>query len=169
MSQKDHSEPQGDERSVGQADTLLSSTALKTKVSLAGKPPALSVDSTQELLLHTHKNLSKYPQSERCSPRLPLSQVDFEAAAQSVMVETLREVKRLRPKALWGVSPYPACYGGEPSQTTLANSSGQCPAAEMALNDELLWLWRRCSALYPLLTLEKVQVGHAASRSPFSR
>lgn len=92
--------------------------------------------------------------------------MDFEAAAQSVMLETLREVKRLRPKALWGVSPYPACYGDEPSQTTLANYSGQCPAAEMGLNDELLWLWKRCSALYPLLALEKVQVGHATTRIP---
>lgn len=92
-----------------------------------------------------------------------LSQVDFEAAAQSVMMETLREVKRLRPKALWGVSPYPSCYSGDPSQTTLANYTGQCAAAEMALNDELLWLWKRCSALYPLLNLEKVQVGHTAS------
>lgn len=82
------------------------------------------------------------------------------------MLETLREVKRLRPKALWGLSPYPACYSGEPSQTTLANSSGQCPAAEMALNDELVWLWTRCSALYPLLTLEKVQVGQATLRIP---
>lgn len=89
------------------------------------------------------------------------SQVDFEAAAQSVMMETLREVRRLRPKALWGASPYPSCYNGVPAQTVLANYTGQCPAAEMALNDELLWLWKRCSALYPLLTLEKLQVGHA--------
>lgn len=87
-------------------------------------------------------------------------QVDFEAAAQSVMMETLREVKRLRPKALWGVSPYPSCYNGDPDQTALVNYTGQCPAEEMALNNELLWLWKRCSALYPLLTLEKLQVGH---------
>lgn len=92
---------------------------------------------------------------------LILSQVDFEAAAQSVMMETLREVKRLRPKALWGFSPYPSCYNGDPAQTTLANYTGQCPAAETALNDELLWLWKRCSALYPLLTLEKLQVCNA--------
>lgn len=91
---------------------------------------------------------------------LILSQVDFEATAQSVIVETLREVKRLRPKALWGVSPYPSCYNGDPTQTILANFTGQCPATEMALNDELLWLWKRCSALYPLLTLEKLQVGN---------
>ncbi|XP_037540889.1 glyco_hydro_56 domain-containing protein [Nematolebias whitei] len=87
------------------------------------------------------------------------SRVDFEAAAQSVMVETLREVKRLRPKALWGFSSYPSCCNGDPTQTPLTNYSGQCPPAEMALNDELMWLWKRSSALYPLLTLEKLQAG----------
>lgn len=92
---------------------------------------------------------------------LILSQVDFEAAAQAVMTETLRDVKRLRPKALWGVSPYPSCYSGDPAQTILANYTSQCPATEMALNDELLWLWKRCSALYPFFTLEKMQVGNA--------
>uniref|UniRef100_A0A3B5A9M6 Hyaluronidase n=1 Tax=Stegastes partitus TaxID=144197 RepID=A0A3B5A9M6_9TELE len=92
------------------------------------------------------------------------SKVDFEAAAQSVMMETLREVKRLRPKALWGMSPYPSCYNNSPAQTTLANYTGQCPAAEMALNDELLWLWKRSSALYPLLTLDKLQVGTVSPR-----
>ncbi|KAK5863264.1 hypothetical protein PBY51_000308 [Eleginops maclovinus] len=92
------------------------------------------------------------------------SQVDFEAAAQAVMTETLRDVKRLRPKALWGVSPYPSCYNGDPAQTILANYTSQCPATEMALNDELLWLWKRCSALYPLLTLEKMQGGTPGAR-----
>lgn len=86
--------------------------------------------------------------------------MDFEAAAQSVMTETLREVKRSRPKALWGVTPYPRCYNGDPDQTSLANYTGRCPAAETALNDELTWLWRRSSAVYPQLTLEKLQVGH---------
>lgn len=87
------------------------------------------------------------------------SQVDFEAAAQAVIMETLREVKRLRPKALWGISPYPGCYNGDPAQTMLSNYTGQCSPAETALNDELVWLWKRCSAIYPLLTLEKLQVG----------
>ncbi|XP_068161966.1 glyco_hydro_56 domain-containing protein [Antennarius striatus] len=92
------------------------------------------------------------------------SQVDFEAAAKSVMMETLWEVKKLRPKALWGVSPYPSCYNGDPIQTMLANYTGQCPASEMALNDELLWLWKRSSALYPLLNLEKIQGGTTGAR-----
>ena len=84
-----------------------------------------------------------------------MCQVDFEAAAQSILTETLWEVRRLRPKALWGVSPYPDCYNSGPSQS-LSNYTGRCPAAEMALNDEMLWLWKRCSALYPSLTLEKL-------------
>ncbi|KAL3974194.1 Ras-related protein Rap-2A [Sarotherodon galilaeus] len=92
------------------------------------------------------------------------SKVDFEAAAQSVMMETLREVKRIRPKALWGFSPYPSCYNSDPTQTMLANYTGQCPPAEMALNDELSWLWKRSSALYPLLTLEKLQSGTPGAR-----
>uniref|UniRef100_A0A3B4FZ59 Hyaluronidase n=1 Tax=Pundamilia nyererei TaxID=303518 RepID=A0A3B4FZ59_9CICH len=87
-------------------------------------------------------------------PNWTPAEVDFEAAAQSVMMETLREVKKLRPKALWGFSPYPSCYNSDPTQTMLANYTGQCPPAEMALNDELSWLWKRSSALYPLLTLE---------------
>uniref|UniRef100_A0A3B4FVX2 Hyaluronidase n=1 Tax=Pundamilia nyererei TaxID=303518 RepID=A0A3B4FVX2_9CICH len=84
--------------------------------------------------------------------------------AQSVMMETLREVKKLRPKALWGFSPYPSCYNSDPTQTMLANYTGQCPPAEMALNDELSWLWKRSSALYPLLTLEKLQSGTPGAR-----
>ncbi|XP_052460143.1 hyaluronidase-2-like isoform X2 [Carassius gibelio] len=62
------------------------------------------------------------------------SQVDFEAAAQSIMMETLREI-------------------------ALANYTGRCPAAEMALNDELMWLWKRSGALYPALLLEKLPEG----------
>ncbi|XP_028266192.1 hyaluronidase-1 [Parambassis ranga] len=92
------------------------------------------------------------------------AKVDFEAAAQSLITETLREVKRLRPKALWGISPYPSCYNSYTTQATLANYSGQCHPAEMALNDELVWLWKRCSAVYPLLTLQKLQGGTAEAR-----
>uniref|UniRef100_A0A673HIP1 Hyaluronidase n=1 Tax=Sinocyclocheilus rhinocerous TaxID=307959 RepID=A0A673HIP1_9TELE len=86
-------------------------------------------------------------------------QVDFEAAAQSIMMETLREVKRLRPQRLWGIAPYPNCYNFDSTQIALANYTGRCPAAEMALNDELMWLWKRSSALYPVLSLEKLPEG----------
>ncbi|XP_022521845.1 glyco_hydro_56 domain-containing protein [Astyanax mexicanus] len=87
------------------------------------------------------------------------AQVDFEAAAQSILMETLRELKRLRPQRLWGVAPYPSCYNSDPAQMQLANYTGRCPAAEMALNDEMMWLWKRSSALYPILSLEKQPEG----------
>ncbi|TRY66872.1 hypothetical protein DNTS_033038 [Danionella cerebrum] len=87
------------------------------------------------------------------------SQVDFEAAAQSIMTETLREVKRLRPQRLWGMAPYPDCYNLDSTQMAFANYTGRCPAAEMALNDELMWLWKQSDALYPILSLEKVPEG----------
>lgn len=85
--------------------------------------------------------------------------MDFEAAAQFILVETLRELKRLRPQRLWGVAPYPSCYNSDPTQMLLANYTGHCPAAEMALNDELMWLWKQSDALYPILALEKLPEG----------
>lgn len=86
-------------------------------------------------------------------------QVDFEAAAQSILMETLREVKRLRPQRLWGMTPYPNCYNFDSAQIALANYTGRCPAAEMALNDELMWLWKQSGGLYPILSLEKLPEG----------
>uniref|UniRef100_A0A3B3ZKD2 Hyaluronidase n=1 Tax=Periophthalmus magnuspinnatus TaxID=409849 RepID=A0A3B3ZKD2_9GOBI len=96
--------------------------------------------------------------TKKLCPHFSVPQVDFEASAQSVMTETLREVQRSRPKALWGMCPYPSCSNGSPAQTALSNYTGECPEEERSLNDQLLWLWRRSNAIYPLLTLEKIQV-----------
>uniref|UniRef100_A0A3B3ZKB2 Hyaluronidase n=1 Tax=Periophthalmus magnuspinnatus TaxID=409849 RepID=A0A3B3ZKB2_9GOBI len=97
--------------------------------------------------------------TKKLCPHFSVPQVDFEASAQSVMTETLREVQRSRPKALWGMCPYPSCSNGSPAQTALSNYTGECPEEERSLNDQLLWLWRRSNAIYPLLTLEKIQGG----------
>lgn len=84
--------------------------------------------------------------------------MDFEAAAQAILMETLREVRRLRPQSLWGVAPFPDCYNSGPLQL-LSNYTGRCPAAEMALNDELMWLWKRSTAIYPTLMMDKFPPG----------
>lgn len=86
--------------------------------------------------------------------------MDFEAAAQFILIETLRVLKRLRPQTLWGMASYPRCYNSDPTQMLLANYTGRCPTAEMALNDELMWLWKQSDALYPILTLEKLPEGN---------
>lgn len=83
------------------------------------------------------------------------SQVDFEAAAQSILMETLQEARRIRPQVLWGVASYPSCYNSGPDRRS-GNYTGRCPASEMALNDELLWLWKRSSAIFPTLRLDKL-------------
>ncbi|GAA6084155.1 glyco_hydro_56 domain-containing protein [Tachysurus ichikawai] len=87
------------------------------------------------------------------------AQVDFEAAAQFILMETLRELKRLRPQRLWGMASYPSCYNSDPTHMLLPNYTGRCPAAEMALNDELIWLWKQSDALYPILALENLPEG----------
>ncbi|KAF5891920.1 hyaluronidase-1-like isoform X1, partial [Clarias magur] len=87
------------------------------------------------------------------------AQVDFQAAAQFILMETLRDLKRLRPQRLWGMASYPSCYNADPVQMLLANYTGHCPAAEMALNDELMWLWKQSDALYPILALENFPEG----------
>lgn len=84
--------------------------------------------------------------------------MDFEAAAQAILMETLREVRRLRPQSLWGVAPFPDCYNSGPLQL-LSNYTGRCPATEMALNDELMWLWKRSTAIYPTLMMDKFPPG----------
>ncbi|XP_035238099.1 glyco_hydro_56 domain-containing protein [Anguilla anguilla] len=91
------------------------------------------------------------------------AQVDFEAAAQSILMETLQEARRLRPQVLWGVAPYPSCYNSGPGQR-LENYTGRCPATEMALNDQLQWLWKRSSALFPTLLLDKLLGRSRAAR-----
>ncbi|XP_058856490.1 hyaluronidase-1-like [Acipenser ruthenus] len=85
------------------------------------------------------------------------AQVDFEAAAQAVLLETLQNARTLRPDGLWGFHPYPDCHNS-PSHTSC------CPATEMALNDELLWLWKKSSALYPSLQLDKALSGTEGTR-----
>ncbi|KAI5610322.1 hypothetical protein C0J50_5145, partial [Silurus asotus] len=87
------------------------------------------------------------------------AQVDFEAAAQIILMETLKDLKRLRPQRLWGMASYPNCYNSDSTQILLENYTGRCPAVEMALNNELMWLWKQSDALYPILALEKFPEG----------
>ncbi|KAI7797590.1 hypothetical protein IRJ41_019474 [Triplophysa rosa] len=68
------------------------------------------------------------------------------------------EVERWAQR-LWGMTPFPNCYNFDSAQIALANYTGRCPAAEMALNDELMWLWKQSGALYPILSLEKLPEG----------
>ncbi|XP_036454754.1 hyaluronidase-5-like [Colossoma macropomum] len=71
---------------------------------------------------------------------------EFEKAARSYMMKTMNLGIRQCPKYLWGYYLFPNCYNykwDEPGYT------GECPAVEIARNNELLWLWESSTAFFP--------------------
>lgn len=69
----------------------------------------------------------------------------------------LAKGREMRPNYLWGFYLFPNCYnyGWEKPGYT-----GQCSEEVRRQNDELLWLWKSSSALYPSVYL---QVGSRAT------
>ncbi|XP_061438739.1 hyaluronidase-like [Rhineura floridana] len=78
---------------------------------------------------------------------------EFENAGKSFMNNTLSLAEDIRPNGLWGYYLYPDCYNydykNHPDRYT-----GKCPAIESLRNDQLLWLWKESTALYPSIYLE---------------
>lgn len=83
------------------------------------------------------------------------AKIVFERAAKKYFLRSLRIGKRLRPNRLWGYYLYPDCYNYDYNQD-MAGFTGECPAIERDRNDELLWLWRESTALFPSIYLELV-------------
>nr|AAO74499.1 hyaluronidase precursor [Synanceia horrida] len=77
----------------------------------------------------------------------------FERAAKKYFLRSIRIGKRLRPNRLWGYYLYPECYNYE-YKKDMAGYTGECPAIEKDRNNELLWLWRESTALFPSIYLE---------------
>uniref|UniRef100_A0A670JB10 Hyaluronidase n=1 Tax=Podarcis muralis TaxID=64176 RepID=A0A670JB10_PODMU len=78
---------------------------------------------------------------------------DFENAGRGFMNSTLFLAEDMRPNGLWGYYLYPDCYNydykNHPDKYT-----GKCPDIESFRNDNLLWLWKESTALYPSIYLE---------------
>uniref|UniRef100_A0A3Q3X211 Hyaluronidase n=1 Tax=Mola mola TaxID=94237 RepID=A0A3Q3X211_MOLML len=83
------------------------------------------------------------------------AKVVFERAAKRYFLRSMRIGKMLRPKRLWGYYLYPDCYNYDYNQD-MGGFTGECPAIEKDRNDQLLWLWRKSTALYPSIYLELV-------------
>lgn len=82
------------------------------------------------------------------------AETEFEEGAMRFFLESIRIGKRLRPNRLWGYYLYPDCYNYDYNQD-MAGYTGECPGIEKDRNDQLLWLWRESTALYPNILLEK--------------
>lgn len=70
----------------------------------------------------------------------------YEKAARAYMEKTMQLGNELRPNYLWGFFLFPNCYNygwGDLGYT------GECPAIEKSRNNELLWLWKTSTALFP--------------------
>ncbi|XP_058047281.1 hyaluronidase isoform X1 [Ahaetulla prasina] len=82
-----------------------------------------------------------------------LAKQEYEKAGKSFMRDTLLLAEDMRPGGYWGYYLYPDCYNYDykkkPEQYT-----GKCPNIEISRNDQLLWLWRESTALFPSIYLE---------------
>uniref|UniRef100_A0A8C6H9T6 Hyaluronidase n=1 Tax=Mus spicilegus TaxID=10103 RepID=A0A8C6H9T6_MUSSI len=76
----------------------------------------------------------------------------FEEAGRKFMEGTLHLGKFLRPNQLWGYYLFPDCYNNKFQDPKY---DGQCPAVEKKRNDNLKWLWKASTGLYPSVYLKK--------------
>uniref|UniRef100_V9KNS7 Hyaluronidase n=1 Tax=Callorhinchus milii TaxID=7868 RepID=V9KNS7_CALMI len=81
------------------------------------------------------------------------AQLVFEQSGQKFMAETLQKAKKIRPKTLWGYYLFPDCYNHD-YKNNLVNYTGQCPDVEIARNDQLMWLWKNSTAIFPSIYLD---------------
>uniref|UniRef100_F7HIH0 Hyaluronidase n=1 Tax=Callithrix jacchus TaxID=9483 RepID=F7HIH0_CALJA len=92
------------------------------------------------------------------------AQYEFECAARQFMLETLRYVKAVRPRHLWGFYLFPDCYNHDYVQNW-KSYTGRCPDVEVARNDQLAWLWANSTALFPSVYLEETLASSAHGRN----
>lgn len=77
----------------------------------------------------------------------------FDRGARRYFVRSIRIGKALRPNRLWGYYLFPDCYNYDYNQD-MEGFTGECPATEKGRNDNLLWLWKESTALFPSIYLE---------------
>uniref|UniRef100_A0A8D2LEN7 Hyaluronidase n=1 Tax=Varanus komodoensis TaxID=61221 RepID=A0A8D2LEN7_VARKO len=80
-----------------------------------------------------------------------LAELEFEEAARGLMESTLRLGRQLRPQGSWGFYRFPDCFNDNWEKEE--NYTGHCSPTEVKSNDQLMWLWKASSALYPSIYL----------------
>lgn len=79
-----------------------------------------------------------------------IAKADFEKAGKCFMQETLKLGKFLRPNYLWGYYLFPDCYN---HNYKTPGYNGSCFDLEKKRNDELNWMWKESTALFPSIYL----------------
>ncbi|XP_075809710.1 hyaluronidase-5-like [Microtus pennsylvanicus] len=107
------------------------------------KPKDIYKNKSIELIQQEHRQLNLTEITNR-------ARKEFEQAARSFMEQTLKLGKSLRPNHLWGFYLFPDCYNNKFQDP---NYNGNCPDIEKKRNDELSWIWKESTALYPSIYL----------------
>ncbi|XP_076978373.1 hyaluronidase PH-20-like [Tamandua tetradactyla] len=94
-----------------------------------------------------------------------IAKAEFEKAAKSFMQESLKLGKSLRPNYLWGYYLFPDCYNHNYNKPRY---NGSCFDVEKRRNDELDWLWKESTALFPSVYLNS-QLASSAKAGAFAR
>ncbi|KAJ6667690.1 hypothetical protein lerEdw1_016011 [Lerista edwardsae] len=106
------------------------------------------------------KNVYRQASERRVWERFPtlstneqsyLAEAEFEQAAKVLMERTLNMGKELRPQSFWGFYRFPDCFNDNWEKED--NYTGHCNPAEVQRNNQLMWLWKASSALYPSIYL----------------
>ncbi|XP_041801702.1 hyaluronidase-3 [Chelmon rostratus] len=87
-----------------------------------------------------------------------LARQKFEESARKFMEETLRSAVTDRPNGLWGFYGFPSCFNKHKRKTD-KSYTGSCHEGTKKLNDQLSWLWRQSTALYPSIYLPQRLAG----------
>lgn len=115
--------------------------------------------SSRQLVASRHPNWSS--ESHNVDKQ---AQLEFEFAARQFMLETLRFVKAVRPRHLWGFYLFPDCYNHDYVQNW-ESYTGRCPDVEVSRNDLLSWLWAESTALFPSVYLDEILASSAQGRN----
>lgn len=88
--------------------------------------------------------------SERIIKRLAKKQ--FEQAGRRFMQQTLDLGVCERPSRLWGFYLFPDCFNYDWNQPTY---TGKCSSVTQQQNNQMLWLWKHSTALFPSIYLHQ--------------
>ncbi|XP_063164973.1 hyaluronidase-like [Candoia aspera] len=82
-----------------------------------------------------------------------IAKQEYEKAGRSFMKDTLLLAENMRPSGYWGYYLYPDCYNYDYKQKP-DQYTGKCPTIEILRNNQLLWMWKESTALFPSIYLE---------------
>ncbi|XP_037693681.1 hyaluronidase PH-20-like [Choloepus didactylus] len=109
------------------------------------KPKDIYKNMSIDLVMQKNPQLS-YAEASK------IAKEEFENTGKRFMLDTLKLGRSLRPNYLWGYYLFPDCYNHNYNKP---DYTGNCFDLEKKRNDDLDWLWRESTALFPSIYLNR--------------